>query len=424
MSGYKFNTILNKDSSVVKKQSLVFKSTKKPEDKIKKAMPEIFNPFEVWGSYLSRVKTQGDCGACWAMASAKTLQDRYALISGGRLNIEFSPFMMLMCEGTIFPSIEPGDKRLANINLDAHTEGACNGNTLYTAMNFLYAVGLCDTQCVNRGKFDEYDIKPLETITDPENVPMCQSILGDNYDRCLDRSRAVRFYRIIASYQVENNIESIKEEIFKWGPVASGFQIYKNFMTGYDGTTIYMGPDENDNSPMGGHAIEIVGWGKEDGVAFWWICNSWGPDWGLGGYFRMKMDIKKCQLEENVIACIPDYPGFNKSLLQYNVIKNAEMDSLRDWIGIDPITGYKYTTIEEIKNGALKGDLRPIMDKKDIMNMKTQWAGEIQSYEQDAYYGVYRFQGEDLIKGKEFIFVVAILLVCFIIGVGLKRLRQ
>lgn len=414
-----FNTLLG-NTEFAKQQAVRFKASKVEIEK--KDLPEVFNPFDEWGFYLARVKTQGNCGCCWAMATAKTLSERYALLSQGKLAVELSPYMMVMCEGTIFPSV-PHDK-LENINMEAHTAGACNGNTLFTAMNFLYAVGLCDTTCVNRGKFDEYGIKDLETIEDPENVPMCQSILGNNYDRCLDREKAVRFYRTVAGYQVNSDIESIKQEIYKWGPVSAGFQIYDNFMEGYDGTTIYMGPDEKSNA-RGGHAIEILGWGKEDGVDFWWICNSWGTDWGLNGYFRMKMGIEKCQLEKNVVGFIPDFPGFSFGMMQYELSKNAEMDELRAWIGIDSITGYKFTTIAEIKDGTLKGNLTPLMNKERIPNMKTVWIGDFDPSQNEIYYGVSRFHEDNgNVTTKEIIIVCGVLFACYIGGRWLKIFRQ
>jgi len=413
-----FNTLLG-NTEFAKQQAVRFKASKVKIEK--KDLPEIFNPFDEWGFYLARVKTQGDCGCCWAMSTAKTLSERYALLSQGKLAVELSPYMMVMCEGTIFPSVP--QEKLENINKEAHTAGACNGNTLFTAMNFLYAVGLCDTTCVNRGKFSEYGIKELDTIEDPENVPMCQSILGNNYDRCLDREKAVRFYRTVAGYQVNSDIESIKQEIYKWGPVSAGFQIYDNFMEGYDGTTIYMGPDEKSNA-RGGHAIEILGWGKENGVDFWWICNSWGTDWGLNGYFRMKMGIEKCQLEQNVVGFIPDFPGFSFGMMQYELSKNAEMEELRAWIGIDSITGYKFTTIAEIKDGKLKANLTPLMDKKRIPDMKTVWIGDFDPSQNEIYYGVSHFHDDDKVTTKEIIIVCGVLFACYVGGRWLKIFRE
>lgn len=369
-----FGTILNDNSHVIV-QSSRYKQEQKKYDKI---LPKVFNPFDTWGNLLSDVKNQGACGACWAYSMTGSFNDRLAIMTLGQFFDSLSPYQMIICQGAIPPKDTTDPAYFKEINNQAHSQGACNGNSLYTAMDFLYCFGLTSTRCVNEGEFKKYGIKKPEDVKDAKDIPICQDILSSSYDTCLDKSVASRFYRTIAGYAVDSSIESIKQEIYKWGPVSTGFQVYENFINEYNGIDIYMGPTTS--TPIGGHAVKILGWGQETvndkPVDFWWIENSWGTKWGRSGYFKMKMNIPECQLEKNVVAVIPDLPGFQLDYLLYKISVNEANDFIRSWFKVEPLTGYKYSAIEKIKKGELKGNLDNFICKYPP-NFKTMWVGEM-----------------------------------------------
>lgn len=42
------------------------------------------------------------------------------------------------------------------------------------------------------------------------------------------------------------------------------------------------------------HALVLVGYGDNKDHDFWLIKNSWGPKWGINGYFMLKRGANKC----------------------------------------------------------------------------------------------------------------------------------
>lgn len=40
---------------------------------------------------------------------------------------------------------------------------------------------------------------------------------------------------------------------------------------------------------LGGHGIDILGYGIENDVEYWLCKNSWNTDFGLQGFFKIKI---------------------------------------------------------------------------------------------------------------------------------------
>ena len=382
--------------------------------------PAELNPIKQWANLLQSVKNQGACGCCFAMATAGVLGDRLTIMTLAQFSVELSPYQMIMCEDAI--NTETHDPEyLQEINNLAHSSGACNGNSLFNAMDFMYTCGLTTERCVNVGEFDKYNIKRLEDIKSGEDIPMCQDIIGKDYDTCMDRETAARFYRICAGYSVDSDPYSIKQEIYKWGPVASGFNVYDDFLQPYDGTTIYMGPTEGSKT-LGGHAIKIMGWGKEGDTEFWWCCNSWGPDWGLSGYFKMKIGIPECELEKNVVGFIPDLVGFKTSYILYDIKLNPKDVLLRNSFGVEQATGFRRIAIEKIKKGLLKGNLDQDICKY-IPDFEKMVVGEMNPEDVTAEYMKLAQYQASVSHGWSLWVILVICLLSFLVGKIARKIK-
>jgi C1A family cysteine protease len=68
-------------------------------------------------------------------------------------------------------------------------------------------------------------------------------------------------------------------------PFVLGFTVYPGFETDAAAKTGVVPMPGNDEQPLGGHAVMVVGY--DDRTERFLVRNSWGRDWGMGGYFTM-----------------------------------------------------------------------------------------------------------------------------------------
>ena len=146
----------------------------------------------------------------------------------------------------------------------------------------------------------------------------------------------------------------------------------ENFANSYNGLTVY---EKAEGKQLGGHYVSILGWGKD-----YWICrNSWGIEWGILGYFKIKMGIVECQWEKNISAISP-YIYDRKGVEIANGILNGKEISMRDMKLINPTIYniqkslninyelyYTKETIRLIKEGKLYGNSSPVILYPDLL---------------------------------------------------------
>ena len=100
--------------------------------------------------------------------------------------------------------------------------------------------------------------------------------------------------------------EDIQRDIINYGPVQAIMSVSHDFYHYSSG--VYkstMSPLDDDMM----HSVVLIGWGNEKGVPYWLAMNSWGPEWGVGGYFKILRGQNESNIESFVIGSHPDLHG-------------------------------------------------------------------------------------------------------------------
>jgi len=210
------------------------------------SLPENFDGRTKWKECVHQVRNQGNCGSCWAFAATNHLADRFCI--AGK-DVILSPQYVISCD---------------------KYDDCCDGGELDTSFKFLTEKGTVEDSCM-----------PYTRECGRCNEPNC-----------------VHYKCKAGTTWTSTSNEKTKEQIYEHGPVEGAFDVYRDFLY-YNGGVYY----HKSGEMLGGHAIEVIGWGKEQNMDYWLCKNSWGQSWGMQGYFKIKMG--ECDIDNNMIACEP-----------------------------------------------------------------------------------------------------------------------
>ena len=93
----------------------------------------------------------------------------------------------------------------------------------------------------------------------------------------------------------------MKAEIYERGPITCFMVITDQFRRYKGGVFV-----EQDHQYLGGHIVEVVGWGRtESGMEYWIGRNNWGENWGEKGWFRIMMGGNNLLIESSCSWGVP-----------------------------------------------------------------------------------------------------------------------
>lgn len=186
------------------------------------------------------VKSQGNCAACWAFAAAGALEGHHFRKTGSL--VEVSPQNLIDCT-------------------QPYGNNGCSGGLMDPAFEYIR-----DNNGVDSDPSYPFEQKNGQCRFKRENVvATCTGFvdIGQNDEKGLEIALATL------------------------GPVTAAIDAGQETFQFYS-EGIYDDPKCGNKPEQMNHAVLIVGYGQEaDGRKYWLVKNSYGPNWGIGGYIKI-----------------------------------------------------------------------------------------------------------------------------------------
>jgi C1A family cysteine protease len=199
-----------------------------------------------WRDYskVTSVKDQGNCGSCYAFTAAAAVES-----------------MVLIDSSTTY---DLSEQQIIDCS-DGYQNDGCNGGFPWEAVNYYR-----DDGAQSESSYPYIESDGISCGYDSNDVVVTPT-----------------------GYNVVTNSESsLQMAVWTIGPImiaieSTGLAYYTSDV--FDCGSGPFAPD---------HTVLIIGWGTDSTYGdFWWAKNSWGNNWGYGGYFKLKRGTMACGME-------------------------------------------------------------------------------------------------------------------------------
>ncbi len=189
------------------------------------------------GNWLTPVSNQGNCGSCWDFSAVAQVETWWKIKNNlPDTVINLSEQFVLSC-----------------------SEGTCQGWYIHGALEFIKQNGIPFEDCM--------------PYTESDQVP-CDSVCADWESNKI----TIPGWGFVTLEEAD--VQKIKNAVYMH-PLSVSYVVYEDFYSYTRGVYEHVWGDV-----VGGHAVLIVGW--DDELECWIVKNTWGPNWGEDGYFRIK----------------------------------------------------------------------------------------------------------------------------------------
>ncbi len=282
-------------------------------------LPERFDWRDVDGvNWVTPIRDQASCGSCVAFGTMAAFE--------ARINIY---------------SESPGeDMDLSEQHIFSCGGGSCSRGWWYgEAVRYLVDYGAPLESCL---PYEARDDNCYQTCPQLE-----------------EQARKVSRWGWVPGAFTADKVEQMKIHLMD-GPLVGGFDVYEDFFSYSSGVYQHVWGNH-----AGGHCICFVGW--DDADSCWIVKNSWGPMWGDGGYFRIRMGHNEVDIEgltlwmepapafsalvEMVDYTIKDNIGNGDGLLDAGEILDLTitLENRRTWGSLEDVVGWLLPTDQRVE---------------------------------------------------------------------------